>query len=1019
MPRTTNSIQMACVRVTLGMCRILAAALFLLWSATAWPLNPQARLVDLAHTSWTAKDGAPPGGIATIVQTSDGFLWMANGRDTGLYRFDGRRFEHIELPRNDRLSSMLVFQLYAPESGGLWIGFTFGGVAFLKDGHLTVYTEKDGLPPGSIKGFAQRPDGTLWVGTTNGLAHLGSSGWQRLATAGNTAINPDALIADTQGTLWMPSGGKIYFLPIGENEIHELPGSHSDNAVSESPSGVIWIARDEEGIRPIRKIENPGNRAVYSPVRMPIDHDGGIWCQCGLSYGLRRIAQPTLPQGNKAIQWTESFGTKDGLTSDVGPTTAMVDSEGNVWVGTNRGLDRFSDRNVMHMFDVPGGGTGIAATNGGGLWVASREPSPISSFEGGMLRPQASPRLVSSLVRSDDGSIWFGGTEGLWRFANGWSDRIALPPAADGLEVQAIAQDRSGALWVSIVRRGVFRLKDGAWTQNGDLPALPKLTAVTLSTDARGRIWFGYTENRIAVVDATHVQLFSSKEGLQIGNVTAIYGQRSRLWAGGEYGLAVFDGKQFRTLVPEAPPRLDGITGIVETEDGDLWLNSSNGIVHFTSSELRHITEQSSFHIHGEVFDAQDGVEGVGETLRPHPTLIEGTDGKLWFATNVAVYSIDPKHLIRNAVPPPVVITSLKVGEQSFAPTDGLRLPKHSTALRIGYEGLSLTMPQKVQYRYKLDGVDRDWQDAQERDEAYYVNIPPGAYRFHVIASNNDGVWNTKGATLDFVIPSAFTQTPWFMVLCAGGAGALIALVFKFRMHQVAAKMRLCLNERLRERERIARELHDTLLQGTQGLMLRVQVAKNHMPVGEPSREMLDSALKRADEVLAEARDRVQDLRIPQEARSDLAQSLAAVGDELALERSITFRMTIQGQTRQLRPKIVDEAYCIGREALLNAFHHAQASSIEIHIAYGTMDLTIRVCDDGCGIDHEILDKGSRAGHWGLNGMRERAREIGACIEIRSGVGAGTDIELTVPSAFANRTHTWLRWCTSFVQQAE
>jgi signal transduction histidine kinase/ligand-binding sensor domain-containing protein len=1010
MPRTTSSIQTIRVRGTLGTYRILASALLLSWSPTAWPLNPHTRLSDLAHTSWTAKDGAPPGGIGIIAQTSDGFLWMANGRDSGLYRFDGRRFEHIELPRNDRLSSMLVYLLYAPESGGLWIGFTFGGAAFLKDGHLTVYTEKDGLPPGSIKGFAQSPDGTLWVATTGGLAHLGSSGWLRLATVGKTAINPNELIADTQGTLWIPSGGKIYFLRKGENEIHELPGSHDDYAVSESASGVIWIARGEEGIRPIRQIENPGGRAVYSPIRMPIDRDGGIWCLCGSPHGLRRVAQPAALPANKALPWTESYGAKDGLTSDSLTNTALVDREGNVWVGTNRGLDRFSDRNVMHEFDVQKAGTGIAAASGGGLWVASREWAPISNFEGGIWHSQAPARLVSSLVRSDDGSTWFGGAGGLWRFANGWSDRIALPKSADGFEVQAMAQDRSGALWVSIVRRGVFRLKDGAWTPNGNLPTLPKLTAVTLSADGRGRIWLGYTENRIAVADGTHVQLFSSKQGLQIGNVTAIYGQRSRLWAGGEYGLAVLDGEQFQTVVPEWPLRLEGITGIVETEDGDLWLNSSNGIVHFTSAELRHVTGQPPARVHGEVFDAQDGVEGLGEPLRPHPTLIEGTDGKLWVATDVAVYSIDPAHLIRNSVPPPVVITSLKVGEQSFAPVDGLRLPKHSTALRIDYEGLSLTMPQKVRYRYKLDGVDHDWQDVQERDEAYYVNIAPGNYRFHVIASNNDGVWNTNGATISFVIPSAFTQTSWFMILCAALASALVVLVFKLRMHQIAAKMRLCLNERLRERERIARELHDTLLQSTQGLMLRVQVAKNHMPKGEPSREMLDRALKRADEVLAEARDRVQDLRVPQEARRDLAQSLAAVGDELALGRSVTFRMAVQGQTRQIRPKIVDEAYCIGREALLNAFHHAKASSIQILIAYGTTDMTICVRDDGCGIDHEILDKGSRAGHWGLKGMRERAREIGARIDIRSTIGSGTDIELTVPFAFAHRTPTWLRW---------
>jgi signal transduction histidine kinase len=265
-------------------------------------------------------------------------------------------------------------------------------------------------------------------------------------------------------------------------------------------------------------------------------------------------------------------------------------------------------------------------------------------------------------------------------------------------------------------------------------------------------------------------------------------------------------------------------------------------------------------------------------------------------------------------------------------------LPEHSTALRIGYAGLSLMMPEKVQYRYKLDGIDQNWQDAQGGQEAYFINVPPGTHHFHVIAANNDGVWNAQGATLAFVVSPAFTQTSWFLVLSVDGTAALIGLAFRFRVRQLAARMRVRLNERLRERERIARELHDKLLQSTQGLMLRVQAAANRIMPGDPAREVLDSALKRADEVIAEARDRVQDLRVPLEARSDLVRSLADIGKELALGRPVKFNVLVEGPPRRLRPKIVDEAYSIGREALLNAFHHAQAVLIEILIEYGVTD---------------------------------------------------------------------------------
>ncbi len=993
--------------------RICATLFLVLWAVAAWPLSRDAKIVDLGHTSWLEKDGTPAGGVSAMAQTTDGFLWMSNGLSGGLTRFDGRRFEHFELPRNERLTSTIVYQIFAPRTGGLWIGFTFGGAALFKDGQLTVYTEKEGLPPGSVRDFAEDVAGTIWAATTRGLAHLGPSGWQMVATLDSAFTDPEGLIFDTEGTLWIPCNGKVLFLPKGAQALEELPGYFRLPAVSESPSGVVWLG-DDEGIRPIRKIDNPTARAVYSTRRMPIDRDGGVW-NWRAGFDLQRIARLPERPGPELLRWSDRrwidlYTVKDGLTSATTMWAALEDREGNVWIGTNRGLDRFSNQNLKRVFDLPEGEMGIAAADDGGVWLAGGRfrDSKLWRFENGELIPRSTPgQEITAILPVSGGSVLFGGRNGLWRYATGWSDRIAVPAVAEGTEVQAMAQERSGALWVSFLRRGVFRLLDGDWAHNGGLSALPNLTALTLSTDASGHIWLGYTENRIAIVSGSTVQLYSSNDGLQIGNVSAIYGQRARVWVGGEFGLGLFDGKRFQPVIPEAPLRLEGITGIVEAVDGDLWLNSSAGIVRITAAEMGPIVAGTPVKVHGETFGAEDGLEGVGVPLRPHPTAIEGTDGKLWFATNVAVFSLDPRHLILNPVAPPVVITSLRVGGKTYPPSNGMRLPENTTALRIGYVGVSLTMPGKVRYRYKLDGVNPDWQEAQGNTEAYFVNLRPGSYRFHLVASNNDGLWNMQGATLDFVIPRMFTQTPWFIVLCVGAAVVFVDLAFRFRMHRLAASMRLRLDERLRERERIARELHDTLLQSTQGLMLRVQAGRNRMLPGDPVREVLDSALQRADEVLAEARDRVQDLRIPLEARADLTQSFKVVGEELALGRAVTFRESTEGEPRNLRSNIMQEAYSIGREALLNAFHHAQASSIELLIVYGKSDLRLRVRDDGRGIDPGVLKDESRAGHWGLKGMRERAREIGAQLEIRSRLGGGTEIELTVPAAFARSRHFW------------
>jgi signal transduction histidine kinase/ligand-binding sensor domain-containing protein len=1018
-------------------CAVLLCAL--LWAVAAWPLSPDTKMADLNRTSWSAKDGAPAGGVNSIVQTADGFLWLASLGFNAPYRFDGRRFESIELPRVGRSSTPLIFSLFAPKAGGLWIGFTFGGAAFFKDGRMTSYSEKDGLPSGSVRDFAEGSDGVIWAATTRGVARLVSNRWALFADLNAIGADPVAMMLDTEGTLWLACLSRLLFWPKGATSFQEIPVSFRTTVreyhgvgIAESASGVIWMA-DDDGIHPIRKVENASGRAVNTGMKsgLLIDREGSIWS----TYSpIRRIAHPPALRepgliGWKDPRWVDVIGpVKEADARGGGLITHLLeDREGDMWLGTPTSLHRFSDQNLRRAFEAPRQEFSIGAADDGGLWVAARmKLDPIWKFEGGKLEPRTAPQdaAVSCQIRARDGSTWFGTGTSLLHVAGDElrasarllksPEKIALPPDAQGTDVQALAEDQSGAIWVSVIRKGVFRLAGGVWSQNGGLATLPKLTAVTLSPDSKGRVWIGYTENRMAVVDGSSVHLFSETDGLEIGNVTAIYAQRSRTWAGGDGGLAVFDGRRFQAVRSEEPRRLQGITGIVETADGDVWLNGNAGIVHITAPHLRSALAGTSPNVESEVFGARDGLEGRGQALRGHPTVVEGTDGKLWFSTNVAVFYLDPAHLARNPVAPPVVITSLKVGDKSYSATDGVVLPNRSTALRIGYVGLSLMMPEKVRYRYKLDGVDEDWRDAQEMQEANYVNVSPGSYRFHVIAANNDGVWNDQGATLDFVIPAMFTQKPWFIALCIFATAVLIAFAFRLRMHQIAAKMRLRLNERLRERERIARELHDTLLQSTQGLMLRVQAARNRILPGDPAREVLDSALKRADEVLAEARDRVQDLRIPAEAGADLAKSLSVVGEELALGRTVTLKVSIEGTPRSLRSKIVDDTYNIGREALLNAFHHAQATAIELLIVYGTRDLRVCVRDDGCGIDSDVLDQGSRAGHWGLRGMRERAHEIGAHLEIRSRRGSGTEVDVLVPSAFVGAKHQfgpgWLRF---------
>jgi signal transduction histidine kinase len=391
------------------------------------------------------------------------------------------------------------------------------------------------------------------------------------------------------------------------------------------------------------------------------------------------------------------------------------------------------------------------------------------------------------------------------------------------------------------------------------------------------------------------------------------------------------------------------------------------------------------------------------QLVRPTPALVEAGDGKLWLALTGHLGYIDPHDLVRNPVAPPVRITSLLASGREYLPQAfPIELPQGTTQLRIPYTAYSFAAPDRVRFKYRLEGFEKDWQDAGDRREATYTNIAPGAYRFQVIAANNDGVWNETGAALGFVVLPAFYQTTWFYILCIIAGGSLLVLLYRLRLHQVTSAVRLRLEERIVERERIARELHDTLLQGLQGLILRFQAGTNRVSPQDPGRRVLESALERADQVLIEGRNRVKGLRASAQMQGDLPAALEKVGEQLAQDSDVRFSLAIEGTPRSVHPILKEEAFLIVREALTNAFRHACASSVEAEIIYSRAELRLRVRDNGRGIAESVLAHGV-PGHWGLAGMRERAQRIRGQLEIWTRAGAGTEVQLRLGASLAYR----------------
>jgi signal transduction histidine kinase len=442
--------------------------------------------------------------------------------------------------------------------------------------------------------------------------------------------------------------------------------------------------------------------------------------------------------------------------------------------------------------------------------------------------------------------------------------------------------------------------------------------------------------------------------------------------------------------------------------------------VHIAADEVAHAREDPQYQVRYELLNYLDGLTSSPEQLRPVPTAVESSDARIYFATRGSVVWVDPANIARNTLPPPVWIRSVTVDKKVYNDVDTLRIPAHSQNVEINYTAPSLLIPQRVRFRYKLEGFDKDWRDAGVRRQAFYSKLPPRTYTFRVTASNNDGVWSETGASFTFSIPPSFTQSVLFKALCVVAVFGLLWLLYTIRLRQFTAQVKARLYERLAERTRIARELHDTLLQSFQGLLLHFQRARNLLPErAAEAIQTLDRALDGAEQAIVEGRDAIHDLRSPAPAALGLAEEITSLGEELVAENgnkdAAQFRVLIEGTAQTLNPNVHIELFRIAREALRNAFGHSRARRIETEIAYSNNLFRLRIRDDGKGIDRDVRNRSERIGHWGLVGMRERAERLGGELEVWSEPGAGTEVDLRVPASIVYqlspiRNSAWLFW---------
>ena len=998
--------------------RRVAMALGVLVAAggSGFALNPSLDISQYGHNAWTVRDGFSVGTTFAMAQTPDGYLWL--GAELGLFRFDGIHSVPWQPPAGQRLPDF-PYSLLVTRDGTLWIG-TFAGLVSWNAGTLTRYPE---LGKQFVTSLLEDREGTVWAGTLGGspgtptgrLCAIRSGNAQCQLNDGAFGSFVWSLGEDSSGTLWAGADSGVWRWKPGPPRRYGTAGMRIGD-LSQDDDGRLLIGMSGAGLRQLAadKVEPyPIRSAIHPNALMPDrdvdsnkllrDRDGGLWI------GTHQRGLIHVYHGR-----TDVFRKSDGLTGDI-IAGIFEDREGSIWVSTSGGLDRFRELPLTNISLKQGLSSDftssvIAATDGS-VWVASHDG--LTRWQNGKTtifrKTSGLPDDVAqSLYEDDRGRVWVFTNHGLAYYKGG---RFVAINGVAGKEVYSITGDKAGNLWLS-GNQGLSHLLEGRLVEHFPWSVLGRSQQAKVIVADQGGVWLSFWNDGgvLYFKDGKVKASYTAADGLGKGHVPGLRLDRDgAVWAGTEEGgLSRIKDGRIATLTTKNGLPCDTIHVTIEDDDRSLWLYAACGLVRIARTELEAWIADPKRMVETTVWGAADGASL--HAVSPNsfgPPVAKSTDGKLWLVPGAGVQVVDPRHLAVNKLRPPVRIEQVRADGKPYQIKQGLRLPASVRDVWIDYTALSLAAPEKVRFKYMLEGQDPDWKEVINDRQVQYSNLPPRKYRFRVIACNNSGLWNETGDALEFSIDPAFYQRNGFRALCAAAFLALLWMAYQFRLRQLRWQFNKTTEARVNERTRIARELHDTLLQSFQGLMFSFQAARNLLPGRtEDAMRTLDVAIRKGDQAIAEGRDAIQGLRADSALGSNLEHLLSAAGNELAGSsggegEAPGFRVIVEGAPQPLALPLQDEVYQIARELLRNAFHHAQASRIEAGLAYDASFFRLRIRDNGKGIDRKVLESGARQGHWGLPGVGERAKRIGAQLKLLSEPGAGTEAELIVPARIA------------------